>query len=308
MDRPLRLAGQVFYRTAGGIRSALYDSERPIAVFPSAAIHFNMASSLQPKLEIEDTFVATYGVAGTPPLIDQVAEKLGITAEQIVNSDLRFVAGDRPTLFSGGLIASPRLDNLASTFVCLRAFVEATPESGVMNCLVVFDNEEIGSLTKNGALSPFIDEQLSRIISNRDELRILKASSILLNADAGHASHPNFEKLTDPIHIVKVGAGIVTERVPTGCLAHAGWLALHAAAKKLGKNIQYYAEKSAGAGGTTNAGKCEVMTGIQATEIGTPVLGMHSFREFGSIVDMEDELAILREIYSHTPVLELGFE
>jgi aspartyl aminopeptidase len=307
VDRPLRLAGQVIVERDGTGAITLFDSRKPIGVFPSTAVHFAAKSAYQPTLDLEDGFVACYGTGTPPGLFEYVAQELGVAPDKILGSDLRFVSADRPALHPGGLLAGPRLDNLIGAFVNLNAFLAAAPADGCLNGVVVFDTEEIGSLTKNGALSPWINEILGRIVSG-DALRVMKANSLCINVDVVHAAHPNWPETNDPDHQPVLGGGATIERDPQASLGHAGYIALRDAAARIGRPFQIAAERSVVASSGDDGPYIETNTGISVSEIGAPLLAMHAVRELAAIGDVEHLIAILTDVYEHRPLADVPWE
>jgi aspartyl aminopeptidase len=290
------------FESSGSVKTALYDSKSGFGVFPGTAIHFRSTASWRPVFDVEETFVATYGTAASPNLLQTVAGSLGTTPDSIVYSDLRFVLAERPVLYPGGLCSSPRLDDLGCTFATLTSFLAAAPAEGCLSCLVVFDTEEIGSLTKNGALSAWIDEGLSRIVSE-DELPVLKEKTVAVNADVCHAVHPNWPETNDRDHQPVLGGGIATERDPNADLAHPAYIALCDAVRRTGRKLQFAAEPTVVATSGDDSGYIQSGVGISLVSVGVPVLAMHGSKEFGSVKDIEDLVAVLTDFYGHPPVV-----
>jgi aspartyl aminopeptidase len=303
VDRPLRLAGQVIYDRDGIAKTALFDSKTAFGVFPSTAIHFGVGSAWRPTFDLEDGFVASYGISGAPGIFEAVAAGLGVEKEKILYSDLRFVSADPASLLPGGLISSPRLDNLSAVFGTLTAFVGAEPARDCLNCLVVLDTEEIGGLTKNGAHSGWINECLSRIVKGEEELRILKARTVGINVDAMHAAHPNWPAKNDRDHEPIIGGGIAVERDPPSDLAPAAYIAVSEAVKRTGKRLQIAAESEVVASSADDGPLIETLTGIAIGELGIPLLAMHGVKEFGSIRDIEDLVTVLTDVYANPPIV-----
>jgi aspartyl aminopeptidase len=302
VDHPLRLAGQVIFESSGKVKTALYDSKTAFGLFPSTAIHFRSSANLSPTFNLEDSFVATYGTEKSPNLLETVAGALGTTPDKILYSNLRFVSAEHPTLYPGGLVSSPRLDDLCGSFATLTSFINAQPPEGFVSCLAVFDTEEIGALTKNGALSAWIDEGLSRI-ADGEELRLLKERAVAVNVDVGHAAHPNWLETNDHDHQPIIGGGILTERDPNEDVAHPAYIALCDAVRRTGRKLQFAAEPEVVASSGDDGRYILSGTGISLVDVGTPTLAMHGIRELGSIRDIEDLVAVLTDFYSHPPVV-----
>jgi aspartyl aminopeptidase len=300
VDRPLRMLGQVNYKTESGIQTVLFDSGKAIAVIPSVAVHFSIQNSLTPKFDAEEGFNAIYGGRDSEPIMSFVANRLGISPDSIIGSDLRLMSAEPACLFSDNLFSAQQLDNLANTFACLKAFLQSEPEEGYCNCLVSFDNEEIGSLSRGGALGPLVNDCLDWLFADSEALRLYKTNSILLSCDSNHATHPNYLAVSDAGNPVKLGDGFTIE-VPLGQslgYSEAAKLAVMKASAKVGSRLQMRTELLSSSGSTVGP-ICEVATGIPVVDVGIAQLAMHSIREFGCGSDVEYELRMIQELYSH---------
>ena len=302
IDRPLKMAGMVAYRTENGLEEKLFDSKKPIGVFPSTAVHFNAWSALTPKFDIEDHFCAICGTKRG--LMEYVAEELGIKVEDICYANLRLMASEKPTLFEDGLFSAQQHDNMTNTFAILKALVDGDVDNDCIGAVAVFDNEEIGSLTKNGANGSWIQDCLRRVVGP-DDYRVAKENSIIISADSTHGSHPNYPDKTEEHHVVVLGKGFVIELDLTGGTARhpLAQMALENAAGKVGGKmrqvIQYAAAKNLDAGGSTIGPMSEAHNGIPTVDIGIPVIGMHSIRELSSVVDLQSEIDVIKELFAH---------
>ena len=301
LSRDLRLAGRVILRDKDGFKSVLYDSEKPVATIPSIAIHLDSSYRYSPnEFDLEENFIPIYGLENDPPLIEQVAKKLNVDTQDIVSVNLRFVDAQQPNLIND-MLTSQRLDNMQNTFLILKAFLESKPQDGVMNILCVYDNEEIGSSTISGAMTSIIDDNLKRILKNEEELRALKANSLILSMDSNHATHPNIFGYQEDHHKAVVGKGLTIEKNPdyqTMCDMKNEY-PLRQAAIALNENIQVVTNKNNSGSGSTIGPMSETLTGILTVDSGAPVLGMHSIRELGSVKDIESGYKISLELYNN---------
>ncbi|OHS98258.1 putative M18 family aminopeptidase 2 [Tritrichomonas foetus] len=299
-DRNLRLAGRVVYKTPEGLKFKLFDSKVGIATIPCLAIHLDSSFKFSPNsLSPEDHFIPIYGTESDPPLKEYVASQLSLNADDIVTLDLRFVDSEPPQL-TNDILNSQRLDNMQNTFFILKAFLETSPQSGTTNILAVFDNEEIGSSTRCGAMSAFIDDLLKRIAKN-DDIRRMKANSHIISFDSTHGTNPNFPDVLESYHLIHIGKGITLERDPDYQTSSdmKNEFAMRQAAQEIGENIQTACCKNNTGGGTTIGPMSETLTGILTVDAGAPVIGMHSIREHGSVKDIESGFKLAVELYSN---------
>lgn len=278
VDKPLRLAGIVMHRTDSGLKRSLFDSVKPVAVIPSYAVHLSSPSALRPEYDIEDDLCPIYGTTASGTMLEYVAEELGISVDDITYTNLRLIGSEPPTLFADGMISGRALDDMANTYAILKAFIESEPPEGFTSVLGAFDNEEIGSLTKNGANGTAIAEFL-RGIAGEGEFRVMKENSIILSADADHGSHPNHLNNTDDANLSMIGQGMSVGVKCYGQVRHwNGAQALRRAAEKVGAKLQVSPEKMWVIAGSTVGPMSESHNGIPGVDLGILVLGMHSVK------------------------------
>ena len=160
-DRPLSVAGRVIVRTDRGIATRLCDLHVPVAVIPNVAIHMNRTMNEGTKLNAAVDLLPLYGDADAEPLRARVADALGIAAEDILSADL-FVYNPQAGVEWNGYISAPRLDDLQCVYAALHGFLDAA-EGAAAKVLAVFDNEEVGSQTRQGAASTFLYDVLRRV-------------------------------------------------------------------------------------------------------------------------------------------------
>lgn len=302
LDRNLKLAGRVIHRTADGIKSTLYDSKTGIAVIPCLAIHLDYKYMYSPEdMSAEDNLIPIYGKESDPPLKEFVASQLSINPEDIVTLDLRFVDSEQPNQVND-ILTSQRLDNMQNTYIIFKSFLDSEPQDNDhLNMLCVFDNEEVGSSTRCGAMSSAIDDTLQRILTDTD-IRAFKAKSNVLSFDSHHATHPNFPNTYEVNHIIQLGKGISLERDPdyscSGDMKNE--FAIREAARELGfPNLQTYTNPNSDSDGSTIGPMIETRSGILTVDAGATILGMHSIRENGTVADIESGYKIVCELYNH---------
>ncbi|MEI3103338.1 MAG: hypothetical protein V8S97_03850 [Oscillospiraceae bacterium] len=201
----LSVAGRVLVRRENGLDMRLVDMKKDMALIPRVAIHLNRDGNNGTKYNPAQDLVALYaGGEGKKGGLDrEIAAAAGCQPEDIVARDL-FLYNNQPgTVWgpAGKFLSAPRLDDLACVFACTQGFLTAH-ETTAIPVLCVFDNEEIGSETKQGAASAFLPETLMAITTAlglpSGDYRRLVANSFLLSCDNGHARHPNHRSWRTP--------------------------------------------------------------------------------------------------------------
>ena len=214
-DRPLSVAGRIIVERDGKLEARLADVDRDLMIIPSVAIHMNRAANDGVKLLANvDTFPLLG--CGAQDLRAIVAEAAGVAPEQILGHDLFLYLRGRGSVLGaeGELIGSPKLDDLACAFALTEGFLQSSP-SGAIPVLAVFDNEEVGSETKQGAASNFLRDTLRRLTlalgkTEEDYLRWC-AGSFLVSADNAHAQHPNHPEFADAQNTPYLNGGVVVK-------------------------------------------------------------------------------------------------
>ena len=216
LDRPLSAAGRVLVRdeAAGTLESRLVDLDRDLLVIPSLAIHMdrtlNSGHAFNPQVDMQPL----YGLEGSKPFPALLAEAAGVKEEDIVDFDLSLYTRQAPTRIGpdSELFMAPRIDDLECAATTLYGFLGAVPEneSACAPILAMFDNEEVGSRTLEGAGGDFLERTLRRLTSalkfDDDEYYKALHSSFLLSADNAHALHPNHPEKCDPTNRPVAGA------------------------------------------------------------------------------------------------------
>ena len=220
LDRPLSVAGRVLVRREGGLEARLVDLKRDVALIPRVAIHLNRETNSGVKYDPARDLVALYAAGtGSGSFYREVARTADCAPEDVVAGDLVLYNNQPGTVWGaeGEFVSAPRLDDLACVFACTEGFLTAQ-ERDMVPVLCVFDNEEIGSETKQGAASVFLPETLAAIsealgLSAADH-RALLADSMMLSCDNGHARHPNHPELADTNEAPVLNGGVVVKHSP----------------------------------------------------------------------------------------------
>lgn len=238
----------------GKLEARLVDVDRDLMIIPSVAIHMNRAANDGVKLLANvDTFPLLG--CGAQDLRAIVAEAAGVAPEQILGHDLFLYLRGRGSVLGaeGELIGSPKLDDLACAFALTEGFLQSSP-SGAIPVLAVFDNEEVGSETKQGAASNFLRDTLRRLTlalgkTEEDYLRWC-AGSFLVSADNAHAQHPNHPEFADAQNTPYLNGGVVVkfnanQRYATDAVSAAAFRLL---CRETGEQTQTYANRVRPAG------------------------------------------------------------
>ncbi len=299
LDRPLSVAGRVVLRSGNPLRPkhALVDLQRPIGVIPSVAIHLNKQVNsgieLNPQTDM-NLFVATVNdnFVRKDALLRAVAEELKVDAADILDCDLYLYDVQRGCILGleNNLILSPKLDNLAMAYAGVQALL-ASVGAGKYNMLCVFDNEEVGSGTKQGAAAPTLRHILQRICEKQslttEDFQRMLYHSFMISADQAHALHPNAVSKHDPVlHPILNGGPVVKYNARQKYMTDADGAAVFTTlCKQAGVPYQLYANRSDVPGGSTLGNILTSQLDIRGVDMGNPMLGMHSSRETGGVLD-----------------------
>lgn len=306
-DRPLAIAGRVVIRDSDGIVTRLVVLPERL-VIPSTPPHLdssvNSGFSPNPARDL----LPLYAAGSARTLKESLSEALSISADSIISHDLFLTVADEPVSLGaeGELILAPRIDDLAAVYSALSGFISATP-TGSTPILAVFNNEEVGSSTKQGANSTFLYDTLVRIAGSESKLRTLIPDSFMLSIDNAHGRHPNRPDLSDSTDAPVLNGGIVIkhnaeERYTTDGISSAVVTVL---AERCGIKTQHYSNRADLRGGSTLGSIATTKVPLKSADIGIAQLAMHSAAETAGICDIEDMTALTKEFYG-TSFKELG--
>lgn len=285
-DRPLSVAGRVIVRTEGGIAARLCDLGVPTAVIPNVAIHMNRTMNDGTKLNAAVDLLPLYGGADAEPLRARVADSLGVAADDILSADL-FVYNPQAGVEWNGYISAPRLDDLQCVYAALHGFLDAGCGAAA-KVLAVFDNEEVGSRTQQGAASTFFCDVLRRVSAafGRDYDAAV-AGSLMLSCDNAHAIHPNHPEYADKNHRVRMNGGVVIKYNANRNYATDAWSAalFRVICTRAGVPVQLYANRADMPGGSTLGNIANTQVSLPTVDIGAAQLAMHSAYETAGAAD-----------------------
>lgn len=311
-DRPLSIAGRVTLKGENPFkpRVELVDVNKPILIIPNLAIHmnrevnegykFNKQKDTLPLVTIVEDKLEKDGY-----LIKLVAKSLNVEPSDILDFDL-FLYEYAEGMLVGpdeDLISCGRLDDLWMVFAGLKSLLNSNKIKET-KVLVALDNEEIGSLTAQGANSSILENILERISlglkKDREEFRRALSNSLMISADLAHAMHPNYPEKCDPTNTPMLGKGPVLKIAAGGSYSTDSYASavFKGICEKAGVPCQTFVNRSDLRGGTTigpiTAGKLN----IPVIDMGAPVLSMHSIRELASVKDNEYTIKAFTEFFN----------
>lgn len=303
LDRPLSAAGRVLVRTEDGIESRLVNIDRDLMIIPNVAIHMNREINNGYKWDMkQDLRPLLAGVQAADKSAEDigtifrrlVAEEAGVSPEDVLDTDLYLYNREKASVIglNGEFISSGRLDDLQCAFGTLKGFLAARPEKSIA-VYCAFDNEEVGSMTKQGADSSFLRCTLERISTalgrSRGEFMASLASSFMISADNAHAVHPNHPELEDPSHRPVPNGGIVikysaNQKYTTDAVSGA---VMKEICSKAGVPVQIFYNRSDLPGGSTLGNISTTQLSLNTVDIGLAQLAMHSAYETAGVKDTE---------------------
>ena len=313
-DRPLSIAGRVIVRTSDPMHPAsrLVKINRPLLTIPHLAIHFNRAvnegnplSKQKDMLPILAHLRETSNADGY--VLRLVAWELGIEPEEIIDCDLSLY-DTTPACTLGvndEFITSGRLDDLSMVHAAMTALLESSAsDCRQTRIMAIFDNEETGSGTKQGAASPVLDHIMRRIThclggEEEDYYRAI-ANSFMISADNAHALHPNYPEKQDPTNHPILGKGPVI-KINANCkyMTDADSSAVFTEYCRLADvPVQYFVNHSDVAGGSTLGNILTSQIDLRGVDMGAAILGMHSVRETASSSDHTDIIKVFTKFYT----------
>ncbi|MBQ8572712.1 MAG: M18 family aminopeptidase [Ruminococcus sp.] len=304
LDRPLSIAGRALIKNDAGVSTKLVDFKEPSAIIPNVAIHLNRKINEGVAYNAAVDMVPLFSLteSGQKSLGERVAELAGVGEEDVISTDLFLYNFEKGYEWSD-FVSSPRLDDLQCVFASLKAFEKAKASESIP-VLAVFDNEEVGSRTKQGADSTFMSSVLKKLcftlgltevdFSNR------LANSMALSCDNAHGVHPNHPELTDVNHQCTLNGGVVIKfnANQTYCTDGLSAALTKKLCEKAKVNYQCYFNRADIPGGSTLGNISNTQLSVICADIGLPQLAMHSSFETAGSKDTEYMARLLCEFFS----------
>lgn len=315
-DRPLTLAGRVIVRGKDAMspETMLMHVRRPLLQISNLAIHFNRQVNDGVKLSKQKDMLPLLGLINDEleqgnllmnVIVEELSKQRPVSHEDILDFDL-YLADTQPACTFGvhdEFISSGRLDDLSMCFAGLEALI-AAPESNTTQVLAIFDNEETGSQTKQGAGSPFLASMLMRIARQQSGTEEAYWQAVerafMISADNAHAFHPNYAEKYDPTNHPMLGGGPAikfnaSQKYASDAVSAAIFAEI---CRKAGVPCQRFVNHSDVAGGSTLGNILASTVPLRGVDMGNAILGMHSCRETGSVADHEYCVRAFTEFYS----------
>lgn len=306
-DRPLSVAGRLLVKSEEGVTVKLVQIDKDLLMLPSLAIHMNREINTGYDYHAQKDMLPLYGM-GTKDekesFMDRIAREADVKKEDILGSDL-YVYNRMPGSVWGSedeFMSIGKLDDLECVYSSMTSFLSAEEQDRIpVHC--VYDNEEVGSSTRQGAASTFLADTLERIQEalggSASDYRRMIAGSMMLSADNAHAVHPNYPEKACPSNRPLVNQGVVikfsgNQRYTSDGVSAAVFRSI---CEKAGVPTQVFTNHSDIAGGSTLGNISALQVPVPCVDIGLPQLAMHSSYETAGVRDLENMITAMRSFY-----------
>ncbi|RHQ97822.1 M18 family aminopeptidase [Peptoclostridium sp. AF21-18] len=299
LDRPLAMAGRVFLRGENPFKPVekIVNINKPVCIIPNLAIHMNRSINDGYKYNKQTDMLPLVGLINEQLekdnyMVKLLASELDVEVEEIIDFDI-FLYEYEKGCFTGAneeFISTGRLDNLSMYYSSVEALLDSDSKSGI-SIAVGFDNEEVGSSTKQGADSNMLLNILERICISlgKDRQQFFEAieNSFIISSDLAHAVHPNVNGMADPTNRPVMGKGPVIKVHAGQAYTSDGYSisVYKEICRECGVEYQEFVNKSDQRGGSTIGPISSTHIDIPSVDIGAPILSMHSIRELGCSED-----------------------
>ena len=311
-DRPLGIAGKITLKGNSPLKPEvkLVNINKPILIIPSLAIHMNRSvndgfniNAQKDTLPLLSLIKDKFEKDGF--LVKTIAEELKINSEDILGFDLGLYEIEKGSIIglNEEFISSGRLDDMWMVYAGIQALINSKSNKAT-KVMVCIDNEEIGSLTPQGANSALLLNILERITlalgKDREGIHRALANSLMISADLAHAVHPNIPEKHDPTNRPVLGKGPVLKTAASGSYSTDSYntAIFEGLCRAAEVPYQKFFNKSDVRGGTTIGPITSSLLTIPVMDMGAPLLSMHSIRELASVVDNEYTIRLFTEFYN----------
>ncbi len=299
LDRPLSLAGRVILKGENILKpiEQIVNINKPICIIPNLAIHMNKTINDGYSLNKQKDMLPLVGLLNESLekdnfLVNILSKELSVDSKDIIDFDLFLYEFEKGNLIGPNeeFISSSRLDNLSMAHASIHALINTKGKYGI-NMVSVFDNEEVGSSTKQGADSNMLLNILERIClalgKDREEFFNSLYSSFMISADLAHAVHPNISEKHDPTNRPVMGNGpVIKINANQAYTSDSYSISIYKnICKEANVRYQEFVNRSDERGGSTIGPISSTHIDIPSVDIGSPILAMHSIRELGSVDD-----------------------
>jgi len=302
LDRPLGVAGRIALKSDSVFepKTVLFDSDRPIVTIPNIAIHMNPDINKGVEYNKQIELAPIFSVSNEDEKINKeafltyLAQELDVDKNDILDYELNLYCREQPEYigWKKDFISSPRIDDISSVAALTEAIVQKNRADGV-NLIALFDHEEIGSHTKQGAESLMLSYVLEKLLmatgKDKEQIHSVIYDSMLLSVDVAHAIHPNYQQKADPTNRPIINKGFCFKEASSQSYAtDAKVVAIgEQICQKANIPYQKYTNRSDIRGGRTLGSLLSGVMPIRTLEIGIPILAMHSARECMGSQDYE---------------------
>ena len=317
-DRPLSLSGRITVKSDDPLNpeEIIFDLRKPVAVIPHLAIHFNrqvnegnsisVQKDMKPVIGYFDAATIRMAQQGKGIILSAIAKECGVNPQDILDYEVSLYPCFKPQI--GGLnneyIESGRIDDLSMAFAGLEALLTTCDlESDQIRVLAVFDNEETGSGTRQGAASPVLRDMLERINDrlggSKEDFHIGVANSFMISADDAHAWHPNYNEKYDPTNHPVIGGGPVI-KINSNCkymTDSVGAAIFKELCNKAGVKYQMFVNHSDVAGGSTLGNILTSQLDFRGVDVGSAIWAMHSAVETAGVSDHKDMVKVFTQFW-----------
>ena len=304
-DRPLSVAGRVVLKKGKTIVTKKVCVDKDLVMIPSLAIHMNREANEKTSYNVQTDMPPILSQDTKVTLLDVIAKELKVLKQDIISHDLYLYDRQKGSIWGAHdeFLSAPHLDDLQCGFGNLYGFLQAKPTTSIP-LLAIFDNEEVGSLTKQGADSTFLEDVLKRIhltyFEDNDSYYQLIANSFMVSADNGHAVHPNFNQKADPTNRPKLNGGIVIkyhggQKYTSDAISSSVFKTI---CTKANVPFQIFTNRSDMVGGSTLGNISNAHVSLNMVDIGMPQWAMHSPYETTGSKDTEYLIKAMKVFFS----------
>ena len=311
-DRTLSAAGRLLVKSENGVKAILVDLDRDLFVIPSLAIHMLRDANEGFKMNPQVDTLPLFG-GEKADFLAITAEKANISKEDILSFDMFLYNRAKGKLFGADeeFIICPKLDDLQCAFSALTAFMNADNTENVTVC-AIFDNEEIGSKTKQGADSSFLSDTLERISQKAgktiEEHKMAISGGFMVSADNAHAVHPSYPEKTDPTNRTYLNGGVVIKNNTNYATDSVSSAIFKTICERADVPFQIYFNRSDVRGGSTLGNISNSHVSINTVDIGAPQLAMHSPYETSGAKDTKYMVDAMTAFYQSVIKYKTGGE
>ncbi len=305
LDRPLSVAGRVVYQAEGKVLEKSVNIKKDFAIIPSVAIHFNRnvndGYKFNPQTDLLPLIAQEMSQQDFNELICEAA---GVEPESFLSSELFLYPRQQGICWGEKkeFISAYRLDDMMCAYSLMKALCEVKSfDENIMPIACVFDNEEVGSTTKQGADSEFLSELITLLAENAklNKAQLIE-NSFMISADNAHAVHPNHPELTDCLNNAYLNSGVVIKRsgnqkYATDAKSEGTFISL---CKRTNTPYRFFANRSDMAGGSTVGNISTSHVSVSTVDIGLPMLAMHSAFETAGAMDAGYFIDLLRAYFT----------